>query len=142
VVSVILRYSVRLILALGVLACVDALAHSFREPSAAEKMSEADLVVVGEVLAVSAPNDNDARNINVRRHVVLKGGVADEFAFEHGQWIAEMSSDCCSVGVIYIFFLRGNYRVGWAPLRGQEAIMRLDQPYDQKETIPAYLPGR
>ena len=135
-------FSARLMCALGPLLCVDALAHGFREPSAAEKMSEADLVVVGEVLAVSAPDANDARTINVRRHVVLKGGVADEFAFEHGQWIAEMSSDCCNVGVIYIFFLRGNYRVGLTPLRGQEAIMRLDQPHDQKETVPGYLPGR
>lgn len=98
-------------------------AYRFDEPSFETKARLASVVVIGRVTSVAG---TDVRVVTVQRYVALKGAIAKEFSFDHRNTLVEKMASCCDVGALYVFFLFGNYGIGYAPIEGQRAIMKID----------------
>lgn len=84
-------------------------ASSVKEKNVERKVSQSDVVIIGQVVASNLDTYSDGiqkKYASVRIVDSLKGKVSGNVNVLYRTGISEADPDCCVVGEVYLFFLR------------------------------------
>lgn len=112
----------------GVLAASPVQANGLREPTFAEKMALADLVLVGTVMRADGPavagfGLADTATLTVLN--TMKGAAMDTITVSTSSTVAELNPQCCEVGATYLMFLRRTPDGRYISVRGIYGMVRI-----------------
>jgi hypothetical protein len=112
----------------GALAASPVHANGVREPTFAEKMALADMVLVGTVIRADGPAVQGFGLADTATLTVLdmiKGEAMDMITVATSSTVAELNPRCCEVGATYLMFLRRTPDGRYISVRGIYGMVRI-----------------
>jgi hypothetical protein len=108
----------------------DALGNVAREYPLEKKVHSADVVIIGRAVSTRSEASGVLTLEYARVHVdkVLKGTPPDEIEVLTKGSAAELNTDCCAPGGVYLFFLRKTKNDKYESVNGKFGIYAVSTP--------------